>query len=155
MPLVLMKGLTARVFIRKLKGKYMDYEKLLKIATMARENAYAPYSKYRVGCALLAKSGKVYVGANVENKSFSATCCAERVALFKAVSEGEREFVMIAIVGGSDNLDKICSPCGVCRQAFDEFVDGDFKYILGTLDKYFIYTQNDLLPLSFNGKVVK
>lgn len=133
----------------------MDYEKLLKIAVLAREKAYAPYSGYKVGCALLAKSGKVYVGANVENKSFSATCCAERVALFKAISEGEREFTMIAICGGRESIDAVCSPCGICRQAISEFVDGDFKYVLGTPEKYFIYTQNDLLPLSFNGKVVK
>ena len=133
----------------------MDYENLLKIAMLARERAYAPYSGYKVGSALLTSSGKIYVGANVENKSYSATCCAERVALFKAVSEGESEFLMIAICGGKGEVEPICSPCGICRQAFDEFVDGDFKYLLGTPEKYFIYTQNDLLPISFNGKGLK
>ena len=133
----------------------MDYENLLKIAMLARERAYAPYSGYKVGSALLTSSGKIYVGANVENKSYSATCCAERVALFKAISEGEREFLMIAICGGKDDVDDICPPCGICRQALDEFVDGDFKYVIGTPQKYFIYTQNDLLPISFNGKGLK
>ena len=92
----------------------MDRKELLKRAQEAKEGAYAPYSRFRVGAVLLGKSGRVYTGANVENASYSVTCCAERVALFKAVSEGEREFDAIAVTSDSDSL---TWPCGVCRQA--------------------------------------
>ena len=90
---------------------------LMRLAVEAREMAYAPYSKFRVGAALLGKSGKVYKGCNVENAAYTPTNCAERTAVFKAVSEGEREFVAIAIVGGmSETIADFCAPCGVCRQ---------------------------------------
>lgn len=133
----------------------MDYEKLMKIAYLSRNNAYAPYSNYKVGSALLTKSGKIYTGANVENLSFSLTDCAERVALTKAVSEGEREFLAIALVGGKgEDIDSVCMPCGACRQAFAEFCSGDFMFIVGTPDKYFIYTLNDLMPMAFAGEII-
>ncbi len=129
----------------------MDYEKLMQIAHQALNNSYSPYSGIKVGVALLAKSGKVYTGTNIENQAYSVTCCAERVALFKAVSEGERGFDMIAICGYKDGaLMPICSPCGSCRQALSEFVDGDFKFVLGNVKKFFIYTLNDILPIAFN-----
>ena len=129
----------------------MDYEKLMQIAYQAINNCYSPYSGVKVGAALLAKSGKVYTGVNIENQSYSVTCCAERVALFKAVSEGEREFSMIAVCGvHNGKLMPICSPCGSCRQALSEFVDGDFKFVLGNTQKHFIYTLNDILPIAFN-----
>mgnify|MGYP000941687334 CR=1 FL=1 len=96
----------------------MDRKELLKKAQEAKAGAYAPYSRFRVGAALLGKSGRVYTGANVENASYSVTCCAERVALFKAVTEGEREFDAIAVTSDSDSL---TWPCGVCRQALSEF----------------------------------
>ena len=86
-----------------------------------REQAYAPYSRFRVGAALLTSDGKVYTGCNVENASFGITCCAERTALFKAVSEGKRTFTAIAVVGGADSVpDTDCFPCGGCRQAAAE-----------------------------------
>ncbi len=94
----------------------LDRTALLQKANAARERAYAPYSGYRVGAALLAKSGKIYLGVNVENAAYPTSMCAERVALFKAVSEGEREFEAIAIV-----TDNGGSPCGACRQALSEF----------------------------------
>ena len=92
-------------------------EKLIEMARAVRENAYAPYSNYRVGAALLAKSGKIYVGCNFENVSFGAGSCAERAALGAAVAAGEREFLAIAVVGA----DATITPCGICRQALAEF----------------------------------
>jgi cytidine deaminase len=96
----------------------MTRDELLSRAEQAKSGAYVPYSRFRVGAALLGKSGRVYTGANVENASYGATCCAERVALFKAVTEGEREFDAIAVTSDSDDL---TWPCGICRQALMEF----------------------------------
>lgn len=126
-----------------------DFE-LMKAAVKARENSYAPYSGFRVGAALLAKSGKAYTGCNVENAAFAPTNCAERTAVFKAVSEGEREFSAIAIVGGrGQELSSLCAPCGVCRQVLAEFCDGNFRILLGTPEKFSAFSMNDLLPYSF------
>ncbi len=122
---------------------------LLNIAIAAREFSYSPYSGFRVGAALVGKSGKVYTGCNVENAGYSPTNCAERTALFKAVSEGEREFAAIGIVGGRDELNELCAPCGVCRQALAEFCDGDFRIVLGTPEKLSVHTLKELLPYSF------
>ena len=123
---------------------------LMQLAVEAREMAYAPYSGFRVGAALLAKSGKVYKGCNVENAAYSPTNCAERTALFKAVSEGEREFLAIAIVGGMyENIADFCAPCGVCRQALAEFCDKDFRLILGNPNNIKIYTFEEILPFAF------
>ena len=123
---------------------------LIEQAIAAREMAYAPYSGFRVGAALLGKSGKVYTGCNVENASYSPTNCAERTAFFKAVSEGEREFVSIAIVGGmSETINDLCAPCGVCRQVMAELCDKDFRVIMGNLDNIQTRTLEELLPLSF------
>lgn len=128
----------------------MDEKTLMSIAEKARKTAYAPYSKYKVGCALLAKSGKVYTGINIENASFSPTNCAERTAFFKAVSDGEREFIAIAICGGkNEKADDTCSPCGVCRQVMAEFCTGEFEIILGNIEKMQKFTLSQLLPLSF------
>ena len=126
-----------------------DKELLLK-AIEAREMAYAPYSDHKVGAALVGKSGKVYTGCNVENAAYTPTNCAERTAIFKAVSEGEREFTAIAVVGGlGDKLSDVCAPCGVCRQVLAEFCDGDLHVVMGTPDKIVVSTLKDLLPLSF------
>ena len=126
-----------------------DKELLLK-AVEAREFAYAPYSNHKVGAALLGKSGKVYTGCNVENAAYTPTNCAERTAVFKAISEGEREFAAIAVVGGlGDNLSEICAPCGVCRQVLAEFCDSDMPVIMGTPEKIKVSTLADLLPFSF------
>ena len=128
----------------------MTDKELLELAIEAREKAYAPYSGFRVGAALLGKSGKIYSGCNVENAAYTPTNCAERTAVFKAVSEGEREFTAIAIVGGKgDALADCCAPCGVCRQVLAEFCDGDFRVVLGTLDNIRVYTLAEILPLSF------
>ena len=127
-------------------------KQLIEIAVKAREMAYAPYSHYKVGAALLAKSGKIYTGCNVENASFTPTNCAERTAFFKAISEGDREFEMIAIVAGKDGeeLSKNCTPCGVCRQVMTEFCDKDFKIILGTPDDFKVLTLEEIMPYSFS-----
>ena len=128
----------------------MTDRELLQCAVEAREMAYAPYSGFRVGAALLGKSGKLYKGCNVENAAYSPTNCAERTALFKAVSEGEREFVAIAIVGGMyETIADLCAPCGVCRQVLAEFCDPDFRVVLGTPDNPQVYAFKDLLPLGF------
>ena len=103
----------------------IDWIKLVAAARVARENAYAPYSKYRVGAAAMAKSGKVYTGCNIENAAFPSGLCAERVAIFKAVSEGEREITAIAVV--TSNLG---SPCGACRQVLSEFASDDALIVL-------------------------
>ena len=129
----------------------MTDKELVILAKKAAEGAYAPYSGFTVGAALLAKDGKMYSGCNIENAAYSPTNCAERTAFFKAVSEGEREFSAIAVVGGK-NLDfkEFCPPCGVCRQVMSEFCDGDFKIILGRNDEELkVYTLKELLPLSF------
>ena len=128
----------------------MDDKTLMQLAESVRKTAYAPYSNFKVGCALLTKSGKVYTGINIENASFSPTNCAERTAFFKAISEGEREFEAIAICGGkNESADEICAPCGVCRQVMAEFCKGDFIVILGNVDKMQRHTLSSLLPLSF------
>ena len=123
---------------------------LMNLAVEGRKKSYSPYSNFRVGAALLAKSGKVYTGCNVENAAYTPTNCAERTAIFKAVSEGEREFSAIAIVGGKgEELAEFCAPCGVCRQVLAEFCDSDFRILLGTPDNIRVCTLADLLPYSF------
>ena len=123
---------------------------LMQLAVEARKMSYAPYSDFHVGAALLGKSGKVYLGCNVENAAYSPTNCAERTAVFKAVSEGEKEFIAIAIVGGKgDELAEFCAPCGVCRQVLAEFCDKDFRLVLGNPDNIKVYTFAEILPLSF------
>lgn len=128
----------------------MTDKALMELAVEARKASYSPYSGFRVGAALLGKSGKVYLGCNVENAAYTPTNCAERTAVFKAVSEGEREFDAIAIVGGKgEELAELCSPCGVCRQVLAEFCDKDFRVVLGNPDGIKTYTFAELLPLSF------
>lgn len=130
-----------------------DYKALMLQAEEARERSYSPYSRYRVGAALLTKSGKVFTGCNIENAAFTPTNCAERTAIFKAVSEGEREFRAIAVVGGREGeAADFCTPCGVCRQVLAEFCDDDFEIVLGNAEKFEVYTLGTLLPLAFTGK---
>ena len=129
------------------------YRSLMASAVAAREYAYSPYSGYRVGAALLGKSGKLYTGCNVENAGYTPTNCAERTAVFKAVSEGEREFTAIAVVGGmGDSIDPACTPCGVCRQVLAEFCAADMPVILGTPENLRVMTLGDLLPFAFTKK---
>ena len=125
------------------------HKDLLDRAIKAREQAYAPYSGFKVGAALLTKNGKIYEGANIENASYSLTNCAERTAFFKAVYDGERDFEAIAIVGGKDEL-VFCPPCGACRQVMNEFCKGDFKIILLDKGEEKVYTLDEILPLKFN-----
>lgn len=129
----------------------MKERELISLAKKAAENAYAPYSQFTVGAALLCKNGKIYTGCNIENASYSPTNCAERTAFFKAVSEGEKEFEAIAVVGGkSCNFEDYCTPCGVCRQVMSEFCNGNFRVILGRNgDDFRAITLRNLLPESF------
>ena len=128
----------------------MTNKELILAAIEARSYAYAPYSNHLVGAALLTKSGKLYTGCNVENAAYTPTNCAERTAIFKAVSEGEREFSAIAIVGGlGDELSPLCAPCGICRQVLAEFCDKDFVIVMGTPDNITVSTLGELLPFSF------
>lgn len=132
----------------------MDNKELVKLAMEAREMAYAPYSHWKVGAALLTKDGKVYKGCNVENASYTPTNCAERTAIFKAVSEGVYDFEKIAIVGGEDGAEvlHICPPCGVCQQVMMEFCDYEnFEIILGATDEKEIVstTLKEINPYAF------
>ena len=130
----------------------MTDKELLSLAVNAMKKSYSPYSNCKVGAALLCNNGKVFTGTNIENASFSPTVCAERVAVFKAVSEGETEFSEIAVVGGKDGkINGIFAPCGVCRQVLREFCDDDFPIILGESENEFKeVTLKELLPLSFS-----
>lgn len=131
-------------------------KKLIKLALEARKRAYTPYSNFAVGAALLCKDGSIYTGCNIENAAFTPTNCAERTAVFKAVSEGIREFDKIAIVGGKKDAQVLdyCAPCGVCRQVLTEFVkDDEFQVILAKNEnEYKIYYLKELFPLSFGPK---
>lgn len=130
----------------------MNKSELMKQAVRARELSYSPYSGYRVGAALLSKSGKVFCGCNVENAAYSPGICAERTAFVKAVSEGEREFSAIAVIGGkAEGPLETAPPCGICRQVMREFCNPDtFEIILGTgPEDCRAYTLAQLLPMSF------
>lgn len=125
---------------------------LVNNALEAMDHAYAPYSKFHVGAALLTGSKKVYKGCNIENAAYSPTNCGERTAFFKAISEGERDFAAIAIVGGKRGLvTEFCPPCGVCRQVMREFVDPEkFLVILAKNEReYSLYFLDELLPHGF------
>ena len=132
----------------------VSYEQLIENAIEARKMAYTPYSKYKVGAALLSSENKIIKGCNIENAAYGPTNCAERTAFFKAVSEGVKEFSAIAIVGGLENETDLFSgyafPCGVCRQVMREFCDSEFEIVVArSTDDYKIYTLGELLPESF------
>ena len=135
----------------------MNDKELITAAFNAMEKAYAPYSGYKVGAALLCKNGKLFTGCNIENASYTPTVCAERTAFFKAVSEGEREFEKIAVVGGKDgNVTDTFMPCGVCRQVMTEFCKADFTVLVAkSADEYCSFTLEKLLPHSFSDKYMK
>lgn len=127
-------------------------EKLIDTAIEQLKFSYTPYSNFKVGAALLTKSGKIYTGCNIENASYTPTNCAERTAFFKAVSEGVRDFQVICIVGGKDGkLTEYTAPCGVCRQVMMEFCNPKTFQIILAVDKerYEIYTLEELMPLGF------
>jgi cytidine deaminase len=132
----------------------VSYEQLIENAIEARKMAYTPYSKYKVGAALLSSDNKIIKGCNIENAAYGPTNCAERTAFFKAVSEGVKEFSAIAIVGGLENETDLFSgyafPCGVCRQVMREFCDSEFEIVVArSIDDYKVYTLGELLPESF------
>ena len=129
----------------------MTASQLIEKAIAAMENAYAPYSGYKVGAALLCDDGSVYTGCNIENAAFSPTVCAERTAIFKAVSEGKRDFSALAVCGGKDGvITGLFPPCGVCRQVMREFCKDDFTvYLAGPGGTYETRTLAQLLPDSF------
>ncbi len=129
---------------------------LMRLAEEARAYSYTPYSNFAVGAALLTKSGKVYTGCNIESASYTPTNCAERTAVFKAVSEGEREFATIAVIGGpAGEKGRFCAPCGVCRQVLREFCTSDFRILLGTPEEVQVFTLEELLPTSFGPSDLK
>lgn len=129
-------------------------DKLLDLAYEARERSYSPYSNYKVGACLLAKSGRIYQGCNIENASYTPTICAERNAFFKAVYEGEREFEAIAVVATGNTPS---FPCGVCRQVMAEYCEKDFLIITGNNDRsrVVVCTLDEMLPYSFGPKDLK
>ena len=131
----------------------MDRSELIKLALEARQRAYTPYSHFKVGAALLTKEGKIYQGCNIENAAYTPSNCAERTAFFKAVSEGDYNFVAIAIVGGAEDAKELelCAPCGVCRQIMMEFCDyNEFEIILAkNPEEYKVMSLAELLPMGF------
>ena len=140
----------------------MEYKQLIEKAIMMTDYSYAPYSHFHVGAALLCKvknksEKRLFTGCNIENSAFGPSICAERTAIFKAVSEGFQEFEAICIVGGTENehrkveINEFCPPCGVCRQVLSEFCSKDFKIILAKSETdYKIFTLGELLPESFS-----
>ena len=135
--------------------KKEQVQELIQSAMAAREMAYVPYSNFMVGAALLTEEGKVYTGCNIESVSYSPTTCAERTALVKAVSEGERKFAAIAVVGGhrdgsvKKEADGYSAPCGVCRQFLYEFGKDMTVIVAISLDEYYAHPLSELLPLGF------
>lgn len=128
------------------------YSELILLAKSARGRSYSPYSHFAVGAALLSDDGTLYTGTNVENSSYSATLCAERVAIFHAVAEGKRDFSAIAVVGGdaAGESHEECRPCAVCLQVMSEFCDGDFEIVTEDGKGGFrVYTLSELLPNPF------
>lgn len=135
----------------------MNKCELISQALTARENAYAPYSHYAVGAAVVGESGRVYTGCNIENASYPAGICAERTAIFKAISEGERKVTMIALVAAEETksapLPEYPSPCGICRQVMAEFCEESALILLAKSEDDFLeYRLGELLPLSFTAK---
>ena len=132
-------------------NKQQLYKELVDKAISARGGSYCPYSGFAVGSALLAESGEVYLGANIENASYTPTLCAERVSFAKAISDGQRRFSAIAIVGGraDEEISAFCPPCGVCRQFMTEFADSDFDIILSDGEDIKVYKLGEIMPLSF------
>ena len=136
--------------------KKINAKELLDIAIKAREGAYAPYSNFHVGAALLCTDGEVFTGANVENASYGGAICAERVAITAAVTHGHREFVAIAIVGApcGQAPTESCLPCGFCRQVMSEFCSNDFEIVIADGEGIRVFTLGELLPHSFSSDML-
>ena len=135
----------------------MTDQELIGFANAARKNAYAPYSGYTVGAALLLKSGEVVSGCNVENASFGATICAERAAIAAAVAKGERDFCALAVVGGKADraATTFFSPCGICRQTLREFCGEDFRILVGRGDEIRAFRLGEILPAGFGADTME
>lgn len=124
---------------------------LVALAKDMTKMSYAPYSHFHVGAAVITEDGGIYTGCNIENASYGATNCAERTAIFKAVSEGHRRFKAIAIAGGHEGvIEEACPPCGICRQVMTEFFPKDADILLAKPEGYDAYTLEQFLPLSFD-----
>ena len=136
----------------------IDAKLLIEKAFEAQKRSHSPYSHFEVGAALLCDNGNIYTGCNIENAAYTPTNCAERTAFFKAISEGQKDFVAIAIVGHKSGTEvgkgNYCAPCAVCRQVMAEFCDlKSFKVIIAKdYDDYLEYTLGELIPLAFTGK---
>ncbi|MBO5104222.1 MAG: cytidine deaminase [Ruminococcus sp.] len=127
----------------------MTNKDFFEMAVKSAEKAYAPYSNFKVGAVLLTKDGQIFTGCNIENASYSMTMCAERTAVFKAVSSGFRDFKAIAVAGSSDgDFSKPCIPCGACLQVLSEFCDGDFMIVLSDG----VYRLSDFMPKKFGAE---
>jgi len=140
------------------KEKMIDVGALAREALAARDSAYAPYSHYTVGASLLTEDGEHFSGCNIENASYGATNCAERTAFFKAVSQGKRKFLAIAIAGGTEGEEPVdyAYPCGICRQVMREFCSDDFKiFVVKSERDYRRYRLDELLPSGFGGESLR
>ena len=136
----------------------LPIKELIQTALDARKNAYAPYSHYQVGAALLSSDGTIYSGCNIENASYGATNCAERTAFFSAVSEGKRDFLAIAITGGleGEEISDYAVPCGICRQIMQEFCGDDFQVIVAkSTEDFRQYPFSAILPFGFDGDKIR
>ena len=128
----------------------IDYKIIISKALEARENAYVPYSNFKVGAAVITEDGSVYTGCNIENASYGATNCAERTAIFKAVSEGHKRIKAIAVVGDTKNY---TYPCGICRQVIEEFAEENIKILVVKNESdYLVKTLEEILPGAFSKK---
>ena len=134
----------------------INAQELLDIAIKAREGAYAPYSNFHVGAALLCSGGEIFTGANVENASYGGTICAERVAMTGAVTHGHRDFTAIAIVGAPKGQapNESCLPCGFCRQVMSEFCLADFEIVVADGHGVKVFTLGELLPHTFSSDML-
>lgn len=136
----------------------LPIKELIQTALDARKNAYAPYSHYQVGAALLSSDGTIYSGCNIENASYGATNCAERTAFFSAVNEGKRDFRAIAITGGLEGgeISDYAVPCGICRQIMQEFCGDDFQVIVAkNTEDFRQYPLSEILPFGFDGDKIR
>lgn len=136
----------------------LPIKELIQTALDARKNAYAPYSHYQVGAALLSSDGTIYSGCNIENASYGATNCAERTTFFSAVSEGKRDFLAIAITGGleGEEISDYAVPCGICRQIMQEFCGDDFQVIVAkSTEDFRQYPFSEILPFGFDGDKIR
>ena len=133
----------------------INYKELINCAINARQNSYSPYSGFKVGAAILTKDNEIFTGCNIENASYSETVCAERTAIFNAVSRGKRDFSAIAIVGGKESINDFTYPCGACRQVLAEHCDSDLEIVLfnGKTEK--LCTLGQLFPNSFKKNDIK